>query len=63
MRRERTFIIKIDFDHVDFEVAARNAKVGYFTANLTGYQIAGIPTSTNSVKEAVLSFFAFVDMI
>ena len=56
-------MFKIDFDHVDFVVAARSEKLRYLTADSTVYCSPGLPTSTDSATGALLSFFPFVRMI
>jgi hypothetical protein len=54
-------MVKSDFDHVDIAEAVENEKLGYMTPYLSVYLIVGILTSTDSVTEALLSFFPLVD--
>jgi hypothetical protein len=56
-------MIKIGSDHVNFVVAAQSENLGYLTAPLTVYCLPGLPTSTVSATEALLSFFPFVHTI
>ena len=54
-------MFKSDIDHVDIAAAVENEKRGYLTPYLPAYLIVSILTSTDSVTDALLSFFPFVD--
>ncbi len=52
-------MFKSDIDHVDIAAAVKNEKRGYLTPYLTAYLIVSILKTTDSVTEALLSFFSF----
>ena len=60
---QRSSMVKKDFDHVDFAVAARNEKLRYYTTPLAESCIFGLRTSNDRAEEALLSFLPFVHSI